>query len=144
MKTKNKSARAYSSPLIKKMMLEVKPETLRKTRKRMLIAAAIAEALKDKGWSKKQFAEAMGKKPPEISKWLSGTHNFNLDTLMAIEQVLDIELIRVEDKAASQPVYHVYLEFPVAAQSKSSYTQPGESYSYGWHVEEKDEVYLRN
>jgi transcriptional regulator with XRE-family HTH domain len=144
MKTKNKSARTYSSPLIKKLMSQVNPENLRKTRKRMLIASAITEALKNKGWNKKQFAEEMGKKPPEISKWLSGTHNFNLDTLMAIEHVLDIELIQVEDKASAQPVYQVFLEFPVTAQSQPSYNQPGESYSYGWHVEEKNEVYLKN
>lgn len=33
------------------------------------------------GLSKKQFADALGRKPSEITKWLSGQHNFTIRTI---------------------------------------------------------------
>lgn len=60
---------------------------------RMILASRINETIKSRGWSQKQFADEMGKKPPEISRWLSGTHNFTTDTLWHIEQVLGIRLL---------------------------------------------------
>ncbi len=35
----------------------------------------------------------MGKKSSEISRWLSGTHNFTTETLWEIERVLNIQLL---------------------------------------------------
>lgn len=54
----------------------------------MYITAYIKEQLKAKGWMQKDLAEAMGKKEAEISKWLSGTHNFTLRTLTHIQVVI--------------------------------------------------------
>ena len=52
----------------------------------MLIAARIDDALKAKNWTQKQLAEAMNKRPSEVTKWLSGTHNFTLETIAFIEK----------------------------------------------------------
>lgn len=35
----------------------------------------------ERGLSKKQFADALGRRPSEITKWLSGQHNFTIATL---------------------------------------------------------------
>jgi ribosome-binding protein aMBF1 (putative translation factor) len=35
----------------------------------------------------------MGKKPSDITRWLSGTHNFTTETLWEIERVLQIQLL---------------------------------------------------
>jgi len=98
MKTKNK-AREYSSPLIDALFAEITPAEFELTGKKMQLAAKIDDAIKAKGWTKKQFAEKLGKHPSEISKWLSGTHNFNLETLFDIERVLDIVLVNVSDSS---------------------------------------------
>lgn len=68
----------------------------KKTDTRMLIAAKIDDAIKAKGWKKKDLLEAMGKKTPSIvTKWLSGTHNFTIDTLVELEDILDIQLLNL-------------------------------------------------
>jgi transcriptional regulator with XRE-family HTH domain len=63
---------------------------------RMKMAARISNVLKQKGLTQKMLAEKLGKRPSEISKWLSGTHNFTLDTLSDIEYALGIKLLRYE------------------------------------------------
>ena len=60
-----------------------------------LKAVLIDEALKAKGWNKKQLAEVMHKNPSEVTKWLSGTHNFTLETLYLIELHLGVKLFIV-------------------------------------------------
>ena len=45
------------------------------------ISDRIDYLMHEKGLSKKQFADALGKRPSEITKWLSGQHNFTIATL---------------------------------------------------------------
>lgn len=91
-------ARVYNSEIIKELMAETSPEELARTEKRMLLAARLDDAIKARGWRQTEFAKAIGKKPSEVSKWLSGTHNFTVDTLFDIEGVLKINLVRLENK----------------------------------------------
>lgn len=64
---------------------------------RMLLAAKIIKGLKAKGWNNTKFAVEIGVKNPSIiSKWLSGTNNFESDTLFKIQKVLGINLINVD------------------------------------------------
>ena len=89
-------AQSYNSPILTKLAVSVPLKTIDSVSKQMALAVRIDEAIKAKGWSKKEFAHQMGKKPPEISRWLSGCHNFTTDTLWKIEEVLDIKLIMVQ------------------------------------------------
>jgi len=59
----------------------------------MGLAASIEDAFKAKGLNQKRFAELCGKKESEISKWLSGTHNFTINTIAFIEAKLDTQLL---------------------------------------------------
>jgi transcriptional regulator with XRE-family HTH domain len=95
MKQMSSKREKHSSPLIKKLMAERDPIQTAKTRNRMLLAAKIADALKAKGLKKKDLAEALSKQPSEITKWLSGTHNFTLDTLTEIGFKLGVDLINL-------------------------------------------------
>ena len=45
------------------------------------VADRIAQLMEERGLSKKQFADALGRRPSEITKWLSGQHNFTLRTI---------------------------------------------------------------
>ena len=58
--------------------------------RKMRIAAHIEDAMNQAGLTKTQFARLMGKYPSEITKWLSGTHNFTSDLLTEIEVTLGI------------------------------------------------------
>jgi len=89
---------SYNSKVLDDLLSEITSEELSRTEKRMLLAARIDDAIKIKNWKKRDFAKAIGKKPSEISKWLSGTHNFTADTLFDIERILDIHLFKLECK----------------------------------------------
>lgn len=53
-----------------------------------IAARQIEEALKKRGLSKKQFADLMGRNPSEVTKWLSGRHNFTIALLQEISDAL--------------------------------------------------------
>lgn len=65
---------------------------------RQIIAARqIEEALKKRGLSKKQFADLMGRNPSEVTKWLSGRHNFTIALLQEISAALGSCITGVDD-----------------------------------------------
>ena len=52
------------------------------------IAGRIDKVLKEKGLTQKQFAQMVHHSQGEVSRWLSGTHNFTLATLAKISVAL--------------------------------------------------------
>lgn len=97
-----KKAENYSSKLLSEFLAEIPQKEQGKTDKRMRLAAMIDNGIKAKGWKKSDLAKALKKRPSEISKWLSGTHNFNSDTLIDIEEVLNIRLINIIEEPKIQ------------------------------------------
>ena len=59
-----------------------------KAARRRRVAEEISDALAASGMSRKAFAEAMHRQPSEVTKWLSGNHNFTCDLLEEISSVL--------------------------------------------------------
>lgn len=59
------------------------------------ISDKIADALEKKGMTQKMFAKQIGKTETEVSRWLSGTHNFTLRTIAKISSVLGMNIITV-------------------------------------------------
>lgn len=81
------------------LLNEITPQEQAKIDAKMMLAARIDKAMKVKGWKKKDLMQAMGQKHQSvITKWLSGTHNFTMDTLVELEGVLDILLIAKSEK----------------------------------------------
>ena len=59
------------------------------------IAERISEILKAKGLTQKDFARLLNKRDSEISKWLTGRHNFTTQTIARIETALGSKLISI-------------------------------------------------
>lgn len=99
----------YSSPLLEELSSAVTAEEQEQTDYKMKMASKIYKAMKAQGMNQTKFAAAMGGKQVSlVSRWLSGTHNFTIDTLIDIQRVLGISLLDVES-AQSQPALNVKL-----------------------------------
>lgn len=59
------------------------------------LVVRINQLLRENDISKKELAEKMNKKPSEISKWLSGEHNFTLRSLAKLSSELGEPLMEV-------------------------------------------------
>jgi transcriptional regulator with XRE-family HTH domain len=60
--------------------------------------------LKQKGITQKELAQSLGKQPSEISKWLSGEHNFTLRSIAKLQAELGevlIEIPKAEPESAN-------------------------------------------
>jgi transcriptional regulator with XRE-family HTH domain len=57
------------------------------------IVLRINQILKAKGYTQKELAEKMNKKPSEINKWLKGSHNLTLKTIAKLEAELGEPII---------------------------------------------------
>ncbi|MBS1690110.1 MAG: helix-turn-helix transcriptional regulator [Bacteroidetes bacterium] len=86
------------------------------TQKGQLLSKKIESAIKERHFNRQQFANLMGVQPSIITKWLSGSHNFTVETLFEIEDRLGIKLIAIE-----KPVYR-QMNFHMVVGSQS--TQP--------------------
>jgi len=69
------------------------------------ITEKVRKVLEVKGWTKARFAEEMGKKPPEVSKWLSGMHNLTMKSIIKMEMALGIDLIHTSQIKELEYVY---------------------------------------
>lgn len=66
------------------------------------IVVRINQILKAKGYTQKDLADKMKKKPSEINKWLKGYHNLTLKTLAKLEAELGEPIIY----ASKAPLRH--------------------------------------
>ena len=85
----------YINPEFQEMIAFVPEHIGREVDLSFDIAKRIYDILKRKGWSQADFAKAAGKKEAEISKWLSGQHNFTIRTIAFIETVLGEGIVSV-------------------------------------------------
>lgn len=120
---------------LENLLDEISPEQQARTDNRMMLAASIADAMEAKGWNNTQLMEALGKKnPSEITRWLSGTHNFTVDTLTDLGRVLDRNFFNLTtDKEYQIPPINI----SIITYSGSSEWAPAV-------VSEPDEVYNFN
>ena len=61
----------------------------------MAVSNRIYKLMQEKGLSKVEFARSIGKRPCEITKWLSGQHNFTLSTLAKLSSFFGQPIITV-------------------------------------------------
>lgn len=61
----------------------------------MAVSNRIYDLMTQKGLSKAEFARSIGKRPCEITKWLSGQHNFTLSTLAMLSSFFGQPIITI-------------------------------------------------
>lgn len=76
-------------------MLGVTPEERAEARLSFEISNRIDALMTERGLTKKQFAEAIGHRPSEITRWLSGEHNFTVATLAMLSTFFGQPIIHV-------------------------------------------------
>ncbi|WP_424001205.1 helix-turn-helix domain-containing protein [Maribacter sp. IgM3_T14_3] len=72
------------------------PVIERLVKRNLAIANKVRNILDEKGLSDKDLAKMLNKTPSEVSKWLSGTHNFTGKSIIKMELALDKRLLHVE------------------------------------------------
>lgn len=83
------------SSILENRRKSVSPYVREKVNLSFQIVDRIHEILKNKGLQQKDLANMLGKSEAEISKWMRGTHNFTIDTLVKIENALDAPIVEV-------------------------------------------------
>ncbi len=72
---------------------------LPKSQKKELLAEFIRDKMRRVNLKSNEFAEKINKRPSEITKWLSGSHNFTIDTIFEIEEKLGITIVNLREQA---------------------------------------------
>lgn len=76
------------------------------------IAETIVKVLEEKGMNKKDLARLLNKNPSEITKYLSGQHNFTISTVGKIGRALKCKLLYTHQdlkEKASQAIIQKWL-----------------------------------
>lgn len=66
---------------LRDLLCDITPEERVEARLSFQISNRLDALMHEKGLSKKQLADAIGKRPNEVTRWLSGEHNFTIATL---------------------------------------------------------------
>lgn len=66
---------------LRDLLGDITPEERAEARLSFQISNRLDALMHEKGLSKKQLADAIGKRPNEVTRWLSGEHNFTIATL---------------------------------------------------------------
>lgn len=115
-----------SKLVLAELVQSLDPNVLRRVGDRMVIATKIADAIKRKGLTQKEFAKIMGKTESEISDWLSGDRNFTIDTLSDIGYVLNIKLL---DTNITKMSVTKYVSLPYSNDIVQSFCNSSSNYS---------------
>lgn len=81
--------------LLPRLFAEMPAEERESARLTFAISDRIYDLMQERGLSKKQFADALGRRPSEITKWLSGQHNFTIATLAMLQTFFGKAIITV-------------------------------------------------
>ncbi len=75
---------------------EIPCEKREESRLSFAISNRLDALMRERGLNKKQFAEALGKRPNEITRWLSGEHNFTISTIAMLSTFFGKPIISVQ------------------------------------------------
>jgi transcriptional regulator with XRE-family HTH domain len=92
-----------------------------------IIIEALERAAKENGVTQAQIAQTIGRKPSQVSAWLSGPSNWTLDTISdlvrAVGASMDYKVVFDDDRVASN-IMHPALTEPILPSITVSSTGP--------------------
>lgn len=88
-----------TSNIINRRRAHVSDETRQEVEISFQIVDRIQDVLDEKGMQQKDLAATLGKTQAEVSRWMRGTHNFTIDTLISIENALGAPILKVVGKS---------------------------------------------
>ena len=80
---------------LEEMLGQIPDKIQRETELSFQISDRIFSLMQERGLSKKQFADALGRRPCEVTNWLSGQHNFTISTLAMLSSFFGQSIIKV-------------------------------------------------
>ena len=95
MKTARLKTIEQTNPLFRECLAQVSDKTRAEFNLSFEIADRIVAVLKKQGLTQKELAARMGKRESEVSRWLTGRHNFTTNTLADISLALGEPIVSV-------------------------------------------------
>lgn len=84
-----------TNKLFRECLAEIPQEQVEAFELSFAVAERLDAILAETGISQHELASRLGKRDSEVSKWLTGRHNFTLWTIAKIEHALKRKLIKV-------------------------------------------------
>lgn len=81
--------------LFEELLAQVPPELKKEVDFEFAVSDRINGLMEQRGLSKAQLARELGKRPCEVTQWLSGQHNFTLKTLAQLSSFFGVDIISV-------------------------------------------------
>lgn len=106
------------------------------------IAFKVLERLDELNWKQKDLAKAMGVSAPYVNKLVKGKENFTLETLVKLQQILDIpilasyqentEKVSIMEQNTVVQTEEIFVEF--SGEEQTTIVQASDSYSYSRYI----------
>ncbi len=85
----------HTAKSLEEMLGPIPAELMAEVDLSFAISDRIYALMSERGLSKRQFADALGRRPSEITKWLSGQHNFTIATIAKLSSFFKQPIISV-------------------------------------------------
>jgi transcriptional regulator with XRE-family HTH domain len=105
--------------VLDRIRARTKPEEKEFIKMNLSISRQIVAILKEKGWTQKELANKLDKKESEVSRLLSGFHNFSLKSISKLQVVLGKEIIVTPIEACNRYKTIEYVTLRVHAKTNS-------------------------
>ncbi len=118
------------SKLFDKAISQVSEDSKRFVDNTIDIVDQIDDYLSIKNMTRRELAEKLDKKESEISKWMSGTHNFTLRSISKIEAALNETIITTPQKVNKEFSVKTFIVY--AKTNRLGYLSEDYSQKYAW------------
>lgn len=82
--------------LMQQLIARIPPEQKKQLDYSNDISDRLDAIMKERGISHRELARITGKRPSEVTRWLSGQHNFTLATLAKLSVALNHDFVAVQ------------------------------------------------